>query len=331
MHNNKNPHDKLFKTLMREKVFAQAFMQQHFSKKELSLIDIYSLQLCSASFLNVKGDEYHSDIVYQVNMAQQGTGYVIFLFEHQSQPDKLLAFRLLEYQVFLMRQHIQQGHSQLPVVMSVVFYNGVQSPYPYSTDILDCFENPELAREYTNKPFKLIDVTTMSDETLKNNIVTAPAQIIMKHIRDKDLFPFFKVLAEEGILEKNAQINSGKLVVSVVNYIIKNGEISDPDAFEELLLTSSGETRKDIMTIFEQHQKEKQEQFNLGLQEGEIRGEIRGEIKGEIRGEIRGEVKGKLEVAKNMLIQGNFSLEVIATVTGLSLEQIKALKSEIEH
>jgi predicted transposase/invertase (TIGR01784 family) len=40
-----------------------------------------------------------------------------------------------------------------------------------------------------------------------------------------------------------------------------------------------------------------------------------------------GKMEGKLEVAKNMLSE-NMSLELIAKITGLSLEEIKALQAK---
>ena len=61
------------------------------------------------------------------------------------------------------------------------------------------------------QPFKLIDVTVVPDEELKKNIIMAPLQLIMKHIREKDVLPYFKWLAEEGILEENAHFDERKI------------------------------------------------------------------------------------------------------------------------
>ncbi len=43
----------------------------------------------------------------------------------------------------------------MPIIAPLLFYQGPTSPYPASTDIVDCFEKPELAREILLKPFKL--------------------------------------------------------------------------------------------------------------------------------------------------------------------------------
>ena len=53
-------------------------------------------------------------------------------------------------------------------------------------------------------------------------------------------------------------------------------------------------------------------------------------LKGEQRGEQKGERKGKQEVARNMLLL-NVDVETIVKYTGLSLEEINALKKQVEH
>lgn len=70
----KNPHDRVFKELLKEKIFAKAFVRQHFSKGELSHIDIASMKLCNASF---EGEEnsFHSDVIYKVDIAKTAGYY----------------------------------------------------------------------------------------------------------------------------------------------------------------------------------------------------------------------------------------------------------------
>ncbi|QLK88726.1 hypothetical protein E3U36_10285 [Arsenophonus endosymbiont of Aphis craccivora] len=55
------------------------------------------------------------------------------LIEHQNKPEKLMAFRLLRYSVAAMHRHLEQGNKTLPVVILLLFYQGKNSLYPYST------------------------------------------------------------------------------------------------------------------------------------------------------------------------------------------------------
>ena len=55
-------------------------------------------------------------------------------------------------------------------------------------------------------------------------------------------------------------------------------------------------------------------------------GELRGIEKGKLEGELEGKLEGKLEIAKNMLNKG-LELSLIKEITGLSEQEIQALKS----
>lgn len=52
------------------------------------------------------------------------------LIEHQSTPDKLMAFRLLRYALAAMQRHLDAGHDTLPLVVPILFYHGKVSPRP---------------------------------------------------------------------------------------------------------------------------------------------------------------------------------------------------------
>ena len=266
--------------------------------------------------------ESQSDVVYKVKTTGGDDGYIILLFEHQSRPEKMMAFRLLEYSVLLMRQHLDQENATLPVVMPVVFYHGRVSPYPYSTDIFDCFAAPELAKNYYFKPFKLIDVTTIPDEELKRNIITAPFQIVAKHIRDNDLLPVLQDLAAGGILAKNAQVSEGKLFCDVLYYAMSTGEISNRQAFETMLLEQTEAVRKPFMTILEQYQAEARQSKQQALQQGLQQG---------LQDGIQQGVQQGVQLMAKRLINKGLPLAEVQVLTELSLVELKALaESETE-
>lgn len=66
------------------------------------------------------------------------------------------------------------------------------------------------------------------------------------------------------------------------------------------------------------------------LQEGELKGRIEGEIKGKIEGKIEGKLEEKIAVAKSGISKG-YSNEVIADLTGLSMEEIETIRNELNH
>lgn len=92
-----------------------------------------------------------------------------------------MAFRFLQYSIAIMKEHIDGQKSrgekqQLPLVLPLLYHTGKQR-YRASTDIMDCFAQPELARHHFLQPFKLIDLTTMSDEDIQRHNVNKERNI----------------------------------------------------------------------------------------------------------------------------------------------------------
>ncbi|WP_299144637.1 Rpn family recombination-promoting nuclease/putative transposase, partial [uncultured Vibrio sp.] len=82
-----------------------------------------TLKLESGSFIEESLRPYYSDVLYSLNTSQ-GEGYVYALIEHQSRPDKHMAFRLMRYAIAAMQQHLEAGHEHLPLVIPLQFYHG---------------------------------------------------------------------------------------------------------------------------------------------------------------------------------------------------------------
>ncbi|EMU7491212.1 TPA: Rpn family recombination-promoting nuclease/putative transposase, partial [Escherichia coli] len=108
------------------------------------LCDLSTLKLEPATFVEPDLHQYASDILWSVKTTGGEDGYVYTLIEHQSTENLYMPFRMLRYSVAAMQRHLEQ-HKTLPLVIPVLFYHGERSPYPYSMNWLDCFENPALA------------------------------------------------------------------------------------------------------------------------------------------------------------------------------------------
>ncbi len=126
---------------------------------------MHSLQLLNTNFVTKAMKKLQSDIVYSCAIDDK-KGYVLYSLEHQSKPDKWLPFRILEYNVQLMRQHRNAGNETLPIIINEVLYAGKESPYPYSMDIFDLFDDPQLAKEMMYKPPILHDLTVKPQSDL---------------------------------------------------------------------------------------------------------------------------------------------------------------------
>jgi predicted transposase/invertase (TIGR01784 family) len=222
-----------------------------------------------------------------------------------------MAFRALQYIVGLMNNDLSQnGHEKLPIILPVVLYHGKTSPYPYSTEIWDCFENPELAKQWALKPFQLIDLTVMSDEEIQQHHLFSAMETVFKHAREREVLDWVEKLLIQG--GKLAIIYS-KIDSEYAEDFIKCllgmlGNSLPKEVGQQLLARCAGAlpTIGDkIMTFAEQF---KQEGLQQGLQQGLERGER----------------NKSFEIAKNLLMSG-VDQQIIKLSTGLTDDEISKL------
>ncbi|MDE4733641.1 Rpn family recombination-promoting nuclease/putative transposase [Providencia rettgeri] len=173
-------HDAAFKGFMTNIANARDFFEIHLPEHIKSLCDFNTLSLTNSSFIDKQLRSRLSDVLYSVRTSQ-GEGYIYLLVEHQSTPDKLMAWRLMHYAFLAMNQHMQQGNTTLPIVVPILFYHGGRSPYPYTQLWTECFPLPEIAHELYTQPFPLVDITVIDDNELVNHRKIAVMELAMKH------------------------------------------------------------------------------------------------------------------------------------------------------
>jgi predicted transposase/invertase (TIGR01784 family) len=147
-------------------------------------------------------------------------GYVYALIEHQSSPDKHMAFRLVRYAIAAMQRHLQAGHDRLPLVIPMLFYHGQITPYPYSMSWLEEFSDPELARQLYAGHFPLVDVTVIPDDEIMQHRRMAILELLQKHVRHRDLFE----LQERLVTLLLAGYTTREQLISLINYMLQMGE-----------------------------------------------------------------------------------------------------------
>ena len=282
------PHDAVFKTFLSHPQTARDFMTLHLPPALLAICDLSTLKLESGSFVEDDLRPYYSDVLYSLK-TDKGDGYVHVLIEHQSSPDRHMAFRLMRYAVAAMQRHLDAGHKTLPLVIPVLFYQGTRSPYPYSMNWLQLFSEPETATALYSSGFPLVDVTVIPDEEIMQH---------QKHIRQRDLKEVLNQLA----LLMAAEFMTGQQLHALVNYILQAGETADAGAFIRELAQRVPQHEDELMTIAQQlEQKGRQEGFREGIQEA------------------------SLKIARNLLKSG-MDIQSVMNVTGLKEEELKQIR-----
>lgn len=202
---------------------------------------------------------------------------------------------MMRYAIAAMQNHLDAGYKTLPMVVPLLFYHGIESPYPYSLCWLDCFADPNLARQLYASAFPLIDVTVMPDDEIMQHRRMALLELIQKHIRQRDLM---------GLVEQMAcLLSSGyandRQIKGLFNYILQTGDAVRFNDFIDGVAERSPKHKESLMTIAERL---RQEGFQKGIR------------------------TNALNIAKTMLDAG-VSLEDVLRFTSLTVEDL----AEINH
>ncbi|MDX5626438.1 MULTISPECIES: Rpn family recombination-promoting nuclease/putative transposase [unclassified Brenneria] len=255
-------HDAIFKQFLSDTEIARDFLSIHLPPEIRQHCDFATLQRESASFVDEELRSRVSDMLYSCRTSA-GRGYIYCVIEHQSSPDRVMAFRLLRYCLSAMQQHLSQGHKTLPLVVPLLFYHGDRRPYPYSLNWLDGFTDPVLARQIYTTAFPLLDLTVTPDEEIKTHRRAALLELVLKHIRTRDMLELARdigMLMEMWTLPLTQQR-------ALMFYIAHMGRTSDVPSFIATLKTYSG--GEQMATIAQElMQQGKEKWLAEGLEQG---------------------------------------------------------------
>ncbi|WP_275233625.1 Rpn family recombination-promoting nuclease/putative transposase [Pantoea ananatis] len=304
------PHDATFRQFLTQPEIARDFMELHLPAELRAVCDLSTLKLESGSFVEDDLRQYFSDVLYSLKTAQGDDGYVHVLIEHQSSPDKHMAFWLLRYAVAAMQRHLEAGHKKLPLVIPVLFYTGKRRPYPYSTRWLDEFTDPALANRLYSTAFPLVDVTIIPDEEIAEHRSMAALTLLQKHIHQRDLAE----LVDKLVPVLLAGYLSSSQVVSLIHYIVQAGETADAEALVRELAHRVPQHGDALITIAQQLE-----------QKGMEKGMEKGIQLGREEGRSEGEREATLKIARTML-QSGLDRETVMKMTGLSEDELALIR-----
>ena len=265
------------------------------------------------SITDIKLRSRMSDILYSVK-TKTGNISIYFLIEHQSRPDKMIAWRMMHYAFCTMNQHLQQGYTSLPLVVPILFYHGKRKPYPFSVNWLDCFPLSTLANQLYLNNFALIDLNSIDDEIL----LTHRKAAVMEIVNSCDDLDKLAMLLSKAINQKNC---SDEDTIAVVQYLFS---IMDAADFESIINKIAEQVDNHRETIMNIAWRLENKGFKLGKMEGIEIGKNEGIEIGKNEGIEIGKKIVQIQLAKNLLKE-NVELEFIERITGLSIQELKIL------
>ncbi|EEW3201694.1 Rpn family recombination-promoting nuclease/putative transposase [Escherichia coli] len=197
-----SPHDAVFKTFMFTPETARDFLEIHLPEPLRKLCNLQTLRLEPTSFIEKSLRAYYSDVLWSVETSD-GDGYIYCVIEHQSSAEKNMAFRLMRYATAAMQRHLDKGYDRVPLVVPLLFYHGETSPYPYSLNWLDEFDDPQLARQLYTEAFPLVDITTLLVRGFTNDSQLQTLFNYLLQCGDTSRFTrFIEEIAERSPLQK---------------------------------------------------------------------------------------------------------------------------------
>lgn len=219
------PHDAVFKQFLMHADTARDFLDIHLPEELREICDLNTLHLESGSFIEESLKGHSTDVLYSVQMLGN-PGYLYVVIEHQSKPDKKMAFRMMRYSIAAMHRHLEADHDKLPLVVPILFYQGESTPYP------------------------LVDITITPDDEIMQHRRIAILELLQKHIRQRDLM----LLLEQLVTLIDEGYTSGSQLVAMQNYMLQRGHTEQADLFYGVVRDreSGGESMMTLAQWFEE-------------------------------------------------------------------------------
>jgi predicted transposase/invertase (TIGR01784 family) len=297
-----NPHDKLFRKTWSNIDVAKDYLNNYLPGPLLKLIDLDSLEISKDSFIEKELEDYYSDILYKVGIAGSN-GYVYLLFEHKSYPDRLIHLQLLGYMLKIWQLHLTQAKKQpLPIIIPIVFYHG-RKKWSGGQRLSVLFSNndSELQAYIPDFEFVLHDLTQLSDDQIKGNVLFRTVALLFKHIFDPDITDRLPGIL--SLLKELSQKETGiEYIESLLRYLLSTVEEISTEGMKTILEQSLPNINGDlVMTLAE---KWKKEGFEQGIQQGVQQGIQQGVQQGVQQGIRQGMQQGMQQGVRQGLLEG---------------------------
>jgi hypothetical protein len=181
-------HDNIFKRAFSVPAHAAGELVSVLPSALSARLDMSSLLLEPASFIDADMAQHHADLLFSARLAGHHS-FVYFLFEHQSAPDDLMPWRVLTYQQRIWAAWLREEptRKKLPPIITIVVHHGERgwtAPRRFH-ELVDGLEKLTDLRPYV-PDFELVidDLTTTGDESLHRRPLAAFPKVTLWLLRD---------------------------------------------------------------------------------------------------------------------------------------------------
>lgn len=299
-YNIDNKHDKIIKTILLRKNEAEFIIKKALKLNKNKKLDLISVE---NEYITVDYRGKRVDVIYKLKDKE-----IYFLIEHQSTQDKNMPYRILEYEVEVMRasfiknNYLSKAYAR---VIAIVIYTG-KGKWKPNQSIEEVQEKLESDRkkekEYTGiGEYNLIDINEYSkEELLKENNLISKIMLIEKARGEQELIEIL-----DKIIPKVKNNEKGEMV-RIIKYIL----IKDLGKEEAKKYIKKLEGDGDMLAVIQTLKEDRKRTLN------------------------EAKAFGRLEEAKKLarkLLKKNMSVEEVAELTELNKEEVIKQKNIIKN
>ena len=312
-------HDKIIKRVFQSKKEAARFISKVIERK----IKPRDLIVSQNSFVTSELRYREADIVYKIRNKN-----VVILIEHQTRVDYRMAYRILNYQIEIMRANEVENprkEDKECLVIPIVLYTGKEkwTAKNYIKEIQERLYEEKIIKRGeielgTLGYYALVDVNNYTkEELLKEEGILSKIMLIEKERNTKDLIRTMFEIKEKIQNDKNKEIVYTTMELALNK---KFGTKVARKIMEKIIGKESGDMLAVEEMVLKENKMLRDEGRKIGISEGKKIGISEGKLIGIDEGIIR--------VAKEMLKNG-VDDEYVEKYTHLSKEKIEKLKKEI--
>jgi hypothetical protein len=181
-------HDSLFKRAFSVPAHAAGELLSVLPATLTSKIDLATLALTSATFVDSELSHRHADLLFTARIAGRSS-CIYFLFEHQSEPDPLMPWRVLEYMHRIWAAVLRENPTRtaLPPILPIVVHHGVQgwtSPRSFHELVAHLEAVPELRPYVPDFELVIDDLASADDSELRRRPLATFPKVTLWLLRD---------------------------------------------------------------------------------------------------------------------------------------------------
>ena len=306
-------HDKIFRTILDKKEKAALIINKAIDAK----IEIKDIEKYKNSFVNKVFQNREADIVYKIKDKN-----IFFLIEHQTKIDYSMPFRILEYEVAIMKSAIDMNkiktkNYKLPLVISIVLYTGNRK-WNAAEYLQKSQETLRNIKEDVGK-YNLIDVNNLTEKELLEDDTFITKMLLIEKSKNTEE----TVETLEKVIERTKEEDKDVLI-RIIKIVLKE-KLGD-DEVERLKNKIEEGREKEVLAVVDMIRRENQMYIDMGRKEGRKEGKKEGKIEGKIEG-----IKEKsIEIAKKLLSKNTSKKEIIE-ITGLNEKEIDKILKETKN